>query len=157
MQSTLLIKPHHFLDIIRDFGAGRQHEPHPYGHDVHGAARIIREHPETVLELTEEPDAICAPCRFLVEGNCIDITTSPGHFLPKDRWNRLIDRRIFERLGLREGDRLSALEFCRLAREQLGDLYSLYAEADRKKTTQRLSFLEAGLEKYPVNLQSSGE
>jgi len=148
MRSNLLIKPHHFLDIIRDFGAGRSHQPHPYGHDVHRVAGVIREHPDTILELTEEPDAICAPCRFLVDGNCIDITTSPGHLIPKDRWNRLIDRRIFERLGLKEGDRLTTLEFCRLARERLGDLYSLYAEADRIKTAQRRSLLEAGFEKY---------
>ena len=148
MPTILRIKPHHFLDIIRDFGAGRSHQPHPYGHDVHRVAGVIREHPDTVLELTGEPDAICAPCRFLVDGNCIDITTSPGHLIPKDRWNRLIDRRIFERLGLKEGDRLTALEFCRLARERLGDLYSLYAEADREKTAQRRSLLEAGFEKY---------
>ena len=148
MSTILRIKPHHFLDIIRDFGAGRSHEPHPYGHDVHKVARILREHPDTVLELTEEPDTICAPCGFLVGGNCIDTTTSPGHLIPKDRWNRLIDKRIFERLGLKEGDRLTALEFCRLARERLGDLYSLYAEADREKTAQRRSLLEAGFEKY---------
>ena len=36
-----------------------------------------------------------------------------------------------------------------LARERMGDLYSLYAEADRKKTAQRRSLLEAGFEKYP--------
>ncbi|MBN2288188.1 MAG: hypothetical protein JXQ83_02575 [Candidatus Glassbacteria bacterium] len=148
MQTTLRIKPHHFLDIIRDFGEGREHGPHPYGHLVHVAARTIREHPETVLELTAEPDEICLPCRFLVDGNCIDVTQSPGHLIPKDRWNRLIDGRIFERLGLKEGDRLTALEFCRLARERLGDLYSLYAEADRDKTTRRRGLLESGFAIY---------
>jgi hypothetical protein len=148
MPESLNIKPHHFLDIVRDFGRGIVHQPHPFGHNVHGVAEIVREDPDTILELTEEPDYICAPCRFLVDGNCIDITKSPGHLIPKDRYNRLIDRRIFERLGLKEGDKLTALEFCRLASERLGDLYSLYAEADKEKTTQRAKDLELGFKIY---------
>jgi len=150
MSEILRIKPHHFLDIIRDFGAGRSHRPHSHGHDLHRVANILCEHPETILELTEGADAICAPCRFLVEGNCTDVTSSPGHLIPKDRWNRLIDRRIFERLGLKEGDLISAEQFCSQARERLGDLDSLYAEADRDKTAQRRRNLHAGFEKYPL-------
>ncbi|MEA2063109.1 MAG: hypothetical protein U9P14_05380, partial [Gemmatimonadota bacterium] len=77
-----------------------------------------------------------------------DITTSPGHLIPKDRWNRLLDRRIFERLGLEEGRRISAREFCRLARQRLGDIFTLYAEGDRDHTARRLENLEAGFKTY---------
>ena len=148
MTEPLRIKPHHLLDIIRDFGAGVVHQPHPYGHDVHRIARIVREHPGTVFELTAAADSICAPCRCLVEDHCTDTTTSPGSEVSKESWNRTIDGRIFERLGLAEGEKISALEFCRLARRRLGDLFTLYAEVERSKTSLRHKNLERGLQEY---------
>ena len=148
MAKPLLIKPHHLLDIIRDFGAGRQHEPHPYGHHVHRLAGIIRDNPETVFVLTAEADSICEPCCNLVENRCVDTTTSPGKEVSKESWNRLIDSRILERLALEEGAAITALDFCRLASERLGNLYTLYAEADPEKTAVREKNLERGLEQY---------
>ena len=148
MAKPLLIKPHHLLDIIRDFGADKKHQPHPYGHDVHRLALIIRDKPHTVFLLTAQADSICEPCRNLVDGRCIDTTTSPGEEVSKESWNRLIDGRIFERLGLEEGARISALDFSRLASQRLGDLYTLYAEEDTGKTAVREKNLRRGLEEY---------
>ncbi|OGF98293.1 MAG: hypothetical protein A3F83_03195 [Candidatus Glassbacteria bacterium RIFCSPLOWO2_12_FULL_58_11] len=148
MTELLRIKPHHLLDIIRDFGAGVVHQPHPYGHAVHRIARIVKEHPETVFELTAGADSICAPCRNLVESRCTDTTTSPGREVSKESWNRTIDGRIFERLGLAEGEKISALEFCRLASLRLGDLFTLYAEVEQSKTSLRRENLERGLKEY---------
>ena len=148
MAKPLLIKPHHLLDIIRDFGAGRKHEPHPYGHHVHRLAGIIRNNPETVFVLTAEADSICEPCCNLVENRCMDTTTSPGKKVSKESWNLLIDSRIFERLALEEGTAITALDFCRLASERLGDLYTLYAEVDPGKTAVRKKNLKRGLEQY---------
>ena len=148
MAKPLLIKPHHLLDIIRDFGAGRKHEPHPYGHDVHRLAGLVRSNPHTVFVLTAEADSICEPCCNLIEDHCVDTTVSPGKEVSKESWNRLIDGRIFERLGLEEGVQISALDFCRLASKRLGDLYTLYAEVDREKTAVRERNLARGLEQY---------
>jgi len=148
MAKPLRIKPHHLLDIIRDLGAGKKHEPHPYGHDVHRLARIIRHNPHTVFVLTAEADSICDPCRNLIDSRCVDTTTSPGKEVSKESWNSLIDGRIFKRLGLEEGAAISALAFCRLASERLGDLYTLYAEVDPEKTAVREKNLTRGLKEY---------
>jgi len=115
---------------------------------VHRLARIIQDNPHNVFELTAEADSICEPCRNLVNGRCVDTTTSPGKELSKESWNRLIDDRIFGRLGLEEGAKISALDFCRLARQRLGDLYSLYAEVDPEKTAVREKNLMHGLDEY---------
>ena len=148
MAKPLRIKPHHLLDIIRDLGAGKKHEPHPYGHDVHRLARILRHNPHTVFVLTAEADSICEPCCNLIDSRCVDTTTSPGGEISKESWNRLIDGRIFKRLGLEEGAAISALDFCRLASERLGDLYTLYAEVDPEKTAVREKNLTRGLKEY---------
>jgi len=144
----MLLKPHHLLDIIRDFGAGKKHQPHPYGHDVHRVAEIIRNNPHALVQLTSAADDICAPCRNLIDGTCTDTTDSPGKIVSKEVYNRTIDRRIFTRLGLREGATLSVLEFCRLAGRKLGDLYSIYREVDPEKTKGRGKNLSRGLKEY---------
>jgi len=148
MSESLIIKPHHFLDIIRDFGAGIKHEPHPYGHAVHEAAQRLHENPECLLELTSGVDSICQPCRNLVGGHCTDTTSTPGRLVSKESWNLLIDSRLFERLGLKEGDRLTARQFCRIALARLGDIYSIYPEVAREKTAWREQNLLSGLKEY---------
>lgn len=148
MAKPLRIKPHHLLDIIRDLGAGKKHEPHPYGHGVHRLARIIRDNPHTVFVLTADADSICEPCCNMIDRRCVDTTTSPGRKVSRESWNRLIDGRIFEKLGLEEGAAISALDFCRLASEMLGDLYTLYVEADPEKTAVREKNLTRGFEEY---------
>lgn len=145
---ALPIKPHHFLDIIRDFGAGREHEPHPYGHAVHLVAARLRREPGLVLRLTSGADSICAPCRNLVSGRCIDTTDAPGRTVQKGAWNRLIDRRLFARLGLREGDLIRADEFCLLALERLGDIREIYREEKTEKTAWRVENLVRGLRSF---------
>jgi hypothetical protein len=148
VEQPVRIKPHHLLDLIRDFGAGRVHEPHPYGHAVHLVAEMVRSNPGLPVELTSGADAICAPCRNLVGGRCTDSTRAPGYETSKETWNRLIDSRIFARLGLKENDRLFAHEFCKLAIERLGDIRTIYPEVDPENTAWRAKNLEKGLREY---------
>ena len=109
MQTLIRIKPHHFLDIITSFSGGqRTFEPSPYGHAV--SERILSD--RTVpLELALGMDDICAPCRKNQDGVCVDtIDTSfrPEAPSSKGAWNERIDLRWFERLGLKQGERLTA-------------------------------------------------
>jgi hypothetical protein len=38
---TFCIRPHHLLDILRDYGYGIRYEPHEYGHALHAVAGKI--------------------------------------------------------------------------------------------------------------------
>ena len=142
---VIWIKPHHFLDIIRDIGAGRVWEPHPYGHAVHSVGRELLADRDRMLELVVGIDDICRPCRYNINGVCTDTTESPGYEVSKDEWNRTIDGRWLERLGLAEGDRVTARELCRLAGDNMGDIFTIYREADRKKTGDRERALKRGI------------
>ncbi len=146
--SPLLIKPHHFLDIIRDFGAGRVHTPHPYGHAVHLAAVRIREDRGLLLRLTSGADFICTPCRLLCNGHCTDSTGTPGRIVSKEAYNRLIDRRLFRRFGLHEGALMHADEFCALALTGLGQIKEIYREEKNEKTAWRAENLFRGLRSF---------
>ncbi len=145
---AIRIKPHHFLDIITRLGAGQSFEPHPYGHALHVVAQRILDDPQVTLELALGCDDICAPCVHQDKGRCRDITTTTGKALSKEEYNRALDVRWLARLGLREEQRLSASEFCRLARELMGDIYEIYPDVPREGTAMRHQRLLRGIALY---------
>lgn len=139
------IKPHHLLDIIRDIGAGKVHTPHPYGHDFHRLAEVVRGNPSARFAITSGADSICAPCRNLKDGLCTDTTEAPGYLTSKYDYNLALDKRLFERLQLEENQVVSVLEFCEIVSARLGDIFSLYPEISRSSTELRAGNIERGL------------
>ena len=86
----------------------------------------------------------------------IDTTTTTGEVTSKEEWNRTIDTRLFERLGLDEGTHIRADRLCRLVRDRLyptgtveGSLiFHIWREASREKTESRARNLLHGLALY---------
>jgi len=152
MKDLVRIKPHHFVDIITSFGAGqRTFDPSPYGHAVHTVSEHILSDRAVMLELVLGMDDICAPCRNNRGGVCvdtIDISYRPEAPSSKEAWNERIDLRWFERLGLKEGDRLAASEFCRIVRERVGNVFEIYREIPRDMTAERERKLMKGISFY---------
>ena len=144
----LRIKPHHFLDILRDIGAGRVWEPHPYGHAVHLVGEsLLRDHDQRIQRVLGI-DEICEPCRNNEDGICTDWTDSPGYRIRKEEWNRRIDERILQILRMREGQVMSAVEYARSALKHLHELPPVWREAPAEKTEWRLENLSRGLVLY---------
>ena len=152
MAPPLLIKPHHFVDIITAFGDGvTAPDPHPYGHAVHTVTRLVLSQPDTLLQMELGADAICAPCLHNHDGICVDtIDTSYRPQAPssKREWNLIIDRRWCERLGLSPGDRITARAFCLRLEERAGDIADLYREIPADRTAERQARLRAGIQRF---------
>ncbi|HRU06640.1 MAG TPA: hypothetical protein P5137_12800, partial [Candidatus Brocadiia bacterium] len=124
------IKPHHFVDIITSFGAGQSDpQPHPYGHAVHTVTKAVLADRDVLLRMELGADDICAPCKHNISGLCGDtIDTSYRPLAPKLKreWNLLIDQRWLQRLGLREGDTLTARQMCQRIQDRAGDITDIY-------------------------------
>lgn len=150
MGDMIRIKPHHVVDILVALGTGRRSfEPHPYGHAVHTVSERIVADPDILLEMELGADDICRPCVHHVQGLCDDvIDTSFRPLAPSSKrdWNLLLDRRWCERLGLAQGDRLTARRFARLANERAGDITDIYREIPADRTRVRAATLAAGIE-----------
>ena len=144
------IKPHHFIDIVRDFGRGQTtFEPHPYGHAVHTVAQAVLDDPDVVLEMELGADDICAPCIHNINGLCddtFDTSHRPEAPTSKREWNLLIDQRWCERLGLEQGARLSARQFCQLLRDRMGDITPIYREVPPERTAERAGDIARGMD-----------
>ena len=152
MNEIIYIKPHHFIDIIREFGAGTlTFEPHPYGHTVHTTAEKIVNNRDITLEVEPGADDICKPCRHNINGMCddtIDISYRPGAPSSKREWNLIIDNRWCERLKIKQGDRLTAGEFCKMIKKLSGDFGDIYREIPAERTAKRADNIRKGIGKF---------
>jgi hypothetical protein len=146
---VIRIKPHHFIDIVTALGRGqRQFPPHPYGHAVHSVAERLLDDRDAMLEMELGADDICRPCMHNVDGRCndtIDTSFRPEAPASKREFNLLIDRRWGERLGLAQGDRLTAREFCHRLQGKADDLTDIYRENEKPHTLARQNALAAGV------------
>ena len=151
MDEIIRIKPHHFVDIVTRFGEGGAFQPHPYGHAVHTVAERVLADRDAMLEMELGADDICAPCVHNVDGLCddeIDTSFRPQAPSLKREWNLRIDRRWCDRLGLQQGDRLTARAFCERLRDRAGDITDIYREEPPDRTAERARKLAAGIDEF---------
>jgi len=152
MIDLIHIKPHHFVDILTYYGAGQAtFAPHPYGHAQHTVAAQLHANPDILIEIELVVDDICAPRVHNQDGECddiIDIQHRPQAPPLKREWNLLIDLRWCERLGLSQGDRLSAHSLAQRLLQKMGDITDIYREMPADGTAQRSNKLRNGLSQY---------
>jgi len=153
MNDVISIKPHHFIDILTEYGAGRETwQPHPYRHAVHTVAQKILANHDAVLEMNSGIDDICKPCVHNINGKCddmIDTSYRPQAPPAKHDWNLLIDNRWYARLGLTDGDRLTAREFVIRLRDAISNgIDDIYREIPADMNARRLANLKAGIAKF---------
>ena len=146
------IKPHHFVDILTYYGAGKtSFDPHPYGHAQHTVAAQILSHPDILLEIELGADDICTPCIHNVDGLCddiIDTSYRPQAPSSKREWNLLIDQRWCARLGIGQGDQLSARALAERIRDRVDDITDIYCEIPPGPTAERMHKLSKGVEEF---------
>lgn len=152
MVDLIRIKPHHFVDILTYYGAGQAtFAPHPYGHAQHTVAAQIHANHQLLLEIELGADDICAPCAHNIEGMCndvIDTSFRPQAPSLKRKWNLLLDRRWCKRLGLEQGERLSARALAERIQDRAGDITDIYREMPAQGTAERMQKLKRGISEY---------
>lgn len=140
------LRPHHLLDIISQYGAGRPFEPSDYGHAVHTVARLVLANQAQLAEMVVGADAICAPCRHLVDGRCTDVVGSLDPPVSKQDYNDGVDERVLAHMGLAAGEVLTVRAFADRALERLQDLEQVCSHPG-EEPAQRLRDLRQGLQR----------
>jgi hypothetical protein len=149
----LKLKPHHLLDILKLYGKGlsRFVPDKNYGHDFHRIGNLVIENPHVLVRFTLGADEICSPCRYLDRNKCLDVVKdNPVRFKSKEKWNRQVDKRLFELFEVSEGEEMTALAFCRLALEKLTPekIFEVWKERPQAEIKDRIRLLRRGLKKY---------
>ncbi len=118
----LTLRPHHLLDIVTQYGAGHPFTPSPMGHAVHSVAETVIADPDLEVSFIAGADDICAPCRNLVGGRCIDVLSQLDPPISKQDYNDALDLRLMALLGMEQGTRRTVREFLRMVQTRLDEV-----------------------------------
>jgi dienelactone hydrolase len=145
-KAVLAMRPHHFIDILRQIGAGQEFKPSSYGHAVHSVAKALMERPNTTLMFVNRCDAICAPCIHNKNGVCDDYLSDRK--MSKHDFNTALDARLFQRLQLEEAMAMSAAGFCAILRERFGEPSEIWAHMPAEDAKKRFGMMLKGIETF---------
>lgn len=139
------IRPHHLLDLVRDYGNNYKKPPHPWGASVKSVSDLVFSDIHQVVVLVMGVDSICQTCRKLNDGIC---EANINEDLLMRDYNDPLDERLFSSLEIRPGDRLTVYAFLKLVSERMFVL-ELFNSPSNKKHVRRqgteLALMKFGL------------
>jgi len=142
------LRIHHFFDIIRDFGAGKEFHPHPYHHSYHTVANIILNDPLIKIEIVKESDSVCEGCIKLKGSVCTDIITHRKDFTGKEAFNNYLDTKIMEVCGIKLNNIETPASLIRLSEKYISNIQFIYAGNDKEHTEIRRVNVLKGVDFY---------
>jgi hypothetical protein len=142
----LTLRPHHLLDIVTQYGSGAPFKPHVYGHAVHTVAETVLANIEVRIRFVTGADDICAPCRNLKSGRCVDVLAQLDPPLSKQDYNDGLDRRLFAYFGMTEGQVLTFREYLAIVQGHLDGIERICTHP-KEDPDRRLANLTRGLAK----------
>lgn len=144
----IIIKPHHFMDIIKLYGSGIEHfvPDEKMHHDFYKVANNIINDPSVSLKLTIYGDDICKPC-IKYKDECTDLLDHILGYTTKNNYNQTLDKRIIELYNLRN-TQYTALELCTIIFENKDYIYDVWKEEDNSITDKRYKLFSLGAMKF---------
>ena len=148
--AVMALRPHHLLDILRNYGHERPFTPHPYGHALHAVAQQVLTDLDIRIQLVLGADAICQPCQHLqADQTCQDILPQLTHPLSKQVYNDTLDLRVFAYVGVSPGCILTFRAFLEAVVAKLPGLEMICAHP-QESSEFRLDGLQQGLQKLGI-------
>jgi hypothetical protein len=146
-----VLRPHHLLDILRDYGYGIRYEPHEYSHALHIVAKQVMNDLDQEIVFVVAADDICKPCRHLcADGSCNDMIRVGNETISKQAYNDALDRRLWMYLGLDKCNRMTARDYFHRVRERLDGIEDVCTHPGEEKT-YRKNGLSEGLGKLGID------
>ena len=142
------IRIHHFFDIIRDFGSGKNITPHPSLHVYHKVAEQIRDNPNIELNLVIQSDEVCTGCIHLDKSICDDTISHRKDFTEKEDFNNYLDKRIVDVCVFRLATKYSPKLLCNIAHKYINNIELIYEGNDKEHTLLRKKNVIRGLKYY---------
>ena len=145
----IIIKPHHFMDIIKLYGSGIDVfvPDEKMQHDFYKIANEIIKNPQVKLSLTIDADDICQPCVQCINGICDDELPKTLGNIKKDDYNKRLDQRLIDYLHLNLKEQYTALSLCRIMYEKKDIIFKVWLEEDDKITQRRFELFQLGAKK----------
>lgn len=144
------LRIHHFFDIVRDFGIGKEFAPHPYKHSYHEVAEMIWQHPETEIEIVVGADSVCNGCIHLAGDSCDDCITHRKDFTLKEAFNNYLDSRIINVCGIDISKKYTFSSLLQFSDSYVENIEFIYEGNDIEHTLKRKENVLKGTKAYAL-------
>jgi len=150
MDEPLKLRPHHVLDIIRNYGHFEKFTAHPYGHAQHLVSQKLISNLNTPIKLIIGSDDICTPCiHLLPNGLCGDVLHQLEEPVSKQEYNDSLDRKLFPYLGLKENSVITFQGFLKIVNQKTPGIEEICSHPKEEKS-YRLEGMIKGLQKTGI-------
>ncbi len=150
MNRLIKLRPHHVLDIIRNYGHFEKFTPHPYGHAQHLISQKLVSDLNTPIQFIIGSDDICTPCiHLLPNGLCDDVLNQLEKPVSKQEYNDSLDEKLLPYLNLKENTVLTFQEFLKIINRKTPGIEEICTHPKEDKG-YRLEGLIKGLQKTGI-------
>jgi len=140
------IRPHHLLDILRDFGNDVKRETHPWGASIANVSKCIISNINQKVEFVMGVDSICQTCSKL-NGYICEARIN-NELLMRD-YNDRLDRALFSALNIAPGDKIPVIEFLRIISDNI-EILDLFNSPSNNPMVRKHG-TESALDKLGIN------
>ncbi len=149
-EDTLVLRPHHLVDILTSHGNDEKFEPHPYGHALHVVGPRVLADLKLPVKFVVAADDICRPCKHLrKDGTCEDVLSQLPEKPSKQEYNDNLDRRLMSYLKMQPGTRMTVRAFFELVNTKTPGIEKICTHPKEDQRT-RLAGLMNGLQKLGI-------
>lgn len=143
----LELRPHHLLDIIRDYGNDVKRETHKWGASLPEVTKRILNNPEQIVRFVLVADSICETCSMLQGRIC---QAYINDLISMQEYNDNLDERIFKELSIKPGIELSVIEFLAITKNKNEELLKLFTSPTNNPEL-RAQGMKNGYQKLGIN------
>ncbi len=147
---TVILRPHHLVDILASYGNGEKFEAHPYGHALHVVGPRVLANLALPVRFVVAADDICRPCKHLrSDGTCDDALSQLPDKPSKQEYNDGLDRRLLPYLNLEAGARMTVRAFFELVNDRTPGIEKICTHP-KEDPQRRLAGLVNGLRQLGI-------
>jgi hypothetical protein len=152
------LRPHHVLDIVRDFRPDRgDYAPAPGENGVRTVVRMMTQGIDFPAEFVAGPDVICAPCSHLQpNGRCDRVLDQHDPPERMDDYNDPLDARILAYLALEPGTVMTVRAFLETVNSHLPGIEEVCTHPTEERADRREG-LAGGLVALGVRARRPGD
>lgn len=133
------MRPHHLLDILRDYGNDRVRGAHPWGASLSNVTSTVLSDPEHEIEFVLNVDSICETCSKLNAHICEAKINE--QLLMRD-YNDRLDIDLFRELDILPNTKMSLVDFAVKVSKNLSVL-CLFTSPNEDSSLRRKGTLSA--------------
>lgn len=145
----MIIKPHHFMDIIKLYGAGIEHfvPDKAFDHDFYKVANEIIGNKDIILQLTLYGDDICQPCNRFDGKECTDSLDCIKGYQDKETYNKELDTRILNILELNTEEKYTVKQLLQKMQKEERLIFLVWQAEAQELTIRRNDLFQKGCKK----------